>query len=490
MTLKILFDTNAFYACEDISAQRQHANARIATELKELALRHGSELFLHSETESDIRATSNTALREATLLKWRQWRHLSAIRARADLLDRADYQEPLSRNDTVDLAMLAALDNNAVDLLVTEDRQLRRHAEAARLVARTFSIIGAIEYLKKLFGESVALPTVHRRRAYEINVEDSLFVSLRDDYPEFDDWWTKVSGEHRECLTIENDEREIEALAVLKQESDPDYGLEGSVLKICTFKVSEAAEGAKRGELILKALFHYASEIDCDSIYVTVFDHHVGLVHLFQMFGFDQLDVRSSRDELVMVKARRVPGDVSGYTPLSFNRLFGPSAVLVDRAFVVPIQPQWHDVLIPEARSQTRFFGEDPSGNAILKAYLSRSSITRLVPGDLLIFYRSHDTRAATVIGVVEDTLRSKDPIEIRRFVGPRTVYSDREINEMCDQGSVLAILFRQDRCLNTVWRLSLLEENHVLNAAPQAIQQVSNEEGLSWLRDQLNAPR
>lgn len=488
--LKILFDTNAFYACEDISVQRQHANARAATELKELALRHGSELFLHSETESDIRATANVALRDASLLKWRQWKHLSAIRSRADLLTRADYKEPLSRNDTVDLAMLAALDNNAVDLLVTEDRQLRRHAESAGLAARTYPILGAIEYLKKLFGEPVALPTVHSRVAYEINVEDPLFETLREDYPDFDDWWSKVSGEHRECRTIENESGEIEALAVLKEENDTDYGLRGRVLKICTFKVSAAAEGAKRGELVLKALFHYAREIDCDNIYVTVFDHHVGLVHLFQMFGFEELKIRSNRDELVMVKSRRIPADVSGYTPLGFNRLFGPSAVLVDRAFVVPIQPQWHDILIPEARIQSRFFGEDPSGNAILKAYLSRSLITQLAPGDLLIFYRSHDTMAATVIGVVEETFRSRDPVEIRRFVGPRTVYSDSEITAMCGLGSVLAILFRQDRCLSPVWRLSLLKENHVVNAAPQAIQQVYNEEGLSWLRDQLNAPR
>jgi len=107
-----------------------------------------------------------------------------------------------------------------------------------------------------------------------------------------------------------------------------------------------------------------------------------------------------------------------------------------------------------------------------------------------LIFYRSHDTMAATVIGVVEETFRSRDPVEIRRFVGPRTVYSDSEITAMCGLGSVLAILFRQDRCLSPVWRLSLLKENHVVNAAPQAIQQVYNEEGLSWLRDQLNAPR
>src|ERR1019366_2944982 len=110
---------------------------------------------------------------------------------------------------------------------------------------------------------------------------------------------------------------------------------------------------------------------------------------------------------------------------------------------------------------------------------LSRSSISLLAPGDLIIFYRSHDKRAATVIGVVEETFRSHDPVELRRFVGPRTVYSDDEINAMCAMGDVLAILFRQDRCLSTVWPLSLLKENKVVKAAPQTIQQVTNEEGL-----------
>jgi len=313
---------------------------------------------------------------------------------------------------------------------------------------------------------------------------------LRADYEGFDDWWHKASGEHRECRTIEGEDGAIEALAVLKVEEDRPYGLQGRVLKICTFKVSAAAEGAKRGELVLKALFYYSSELDLDFLYVTVFDNQVGLVRLLGMFGFEELDTKSDLGEMVMVKRRRIPADVSGYTALGFNRLFGPSAVLVERAFVVPIQPRWHDILIPEARDQGRFFGEDPSGNAILKAYLSRSSITVLAPGDLIIFYRSHDKRTATVIGVIEDTLRSRDPVELRRFVGPRTVYSDEEIRAMSTEGAVLAILFRQDRCLSTPWPLSLLKVNKVVRAAPQSIQQVNSEEGLRWLREQLSAPR
>ena len=185
--LKILFDTNTFIACEDVSAERLHTNARPATALKELALRHSSDLFLLAETEEDIREDPNVAQREATLLKWRQWKHLSRIRPRGDLLGRARYREPLSRNDRVDLAMLGALDNNAVDILVTEDRKLRNHADAAGLGTQTFSILGAIEYLKKLFGEPVVLPSVYQRSAYEISVDDTLFESLREDYDDFDE---------------------------------------------------------------------------------------------------------------------------------------------------------------------------------------------------------------------------------------------------------------------------------------------------------------
>ena len=201
--LKILFDTNAFYACEDIHVGRQHANAAVATELKELALRHDCELFLHPATESDIRRTTNEALMAATLLKFRQWKRLASIRYRSDLAARAAYRAPLNSNDEVDLAMLGALDNRAVDLLITEDTRLRDHAEYASLGAQTMSLLGAVEYLKRLFGQPIYLPDVHPRMSYELNTEDPLFDSLRLDYAGFDQWWAKVSNGHRDCRTIE-----------------------------------------------------------------------------------------------------------------------------------------------------------------------------------------------------------------------------------------------------------------------------------------------
>ena len=489
MTLKILFDTNAFYACEDVRVGHQHVNAGIATTLKDLAQGRGCELFLHAATERDIRNTSSRELATATLIKFRQWRRLAPSRHRTDLVSRAGYSEPLSRNDSVDLEMLGALDNHAVDLLVTEDRGLRDHADAAGLGSQTLSILGAVEYLKSLFGQPVALPAVQARQAYELSMEDPIFESLCDNYDDFDRWWAKVSNDHRDCRTIESPTGALEALAVLKSEHDRPYGLTSRTLKLCTFKVASEAEGAKRGELILNSVFHFAAEHDLDCIYVTVFDHHLSLVGLLEAFGFTARDDRTERGELVMVKQLRPPSDIGDCAPLDYNRLYGPGAVLVDRACVVPIRPHWHDVLFPEVRIQGRLLPEEPSGNAMLKAYLSHASIRTLAPGDLVIFYRSGDQHAS-VIGVVEKTIVTSDPSEIRRFVSTRTVYTDEEIATMCTQDAVLAILFRQDRVLLPPWSLELLKKSGVLAAPPRSVQQVSNEGGLRWLRSQLNDPR
>ncbi|MHB1209872.1 MAG: GNAT family N-acetyltransferase [Acidimicrobiales bacterium] len=389
----------------------------------------------------------------------------------------------------MDFEMLSALDNHAVDLLVTEDGRLRDHADAADLGSQTLSILGAVEYLKRLFGQPVALPTVHARQAYVLSSDDPIFETLREGYDDFDGWWKKASNEHRDCRTIEGPTGELEALAVLKPESDHPYGLPAPVLKLCTFKVAPEAEGAKRGELILKSVFHHATEHHLDYIYVTVFDEHVGLVSLLESFGFSPLDKRTDRGERIMVKRLRPPTDIGDCSPLDYNRLYGPGAVIIDHACVIPIQPRWHDVLFPEDRFQGRLLPEEPSGNAMLKAYLCRAPIRTLSSGDLVVFYRSGDQRAS-VIGVVERTLTTDDPVEVRRFVSTRTVYTDEEIANMCAQGVVLAILFRQDRVLSPPWSLELMKKHHVLNAAPQAAQQADDERGLQWLRSQLNDPR
>ena len=269
---------------------------------------------------------------------------------------------------------------------------------------------------------------------------------------------------------------------------DPgEFDLGRNVLKLCTFKVAVEAEGARRGELVLRSVIQYGREKRATRIYVTAFERHAGLLRLLRDFGFTSLDQRSDLGEMVLVKDLVPPALPGSLSPLDYNRLYGPGAVLVDRAFVVPIQPRWHDILFPEARAQGRILSEEPSGNAMLKAYLCNASTRRLAEGDLLVFYRSEDQRAATVVGVVESTLVSREPDEIRRFVSTRTVYTDRVVVDLCGRGEVLAIRFRQDRALTSPWPLSELILEGVANAAPQSIQQVRDEGGIQWLRSQLS---
>ena len=487
--LKLLFDTNVFYACVDIAPGRQHRDSAVATRLLELLNRHGGEAWLTDATRRDIDRTSNPKLRRASSLRMRQWRTLDPLTVPRRLLEAAGYQLPLGDNDDVDAHMLAALDADSVDFLITQDKALRRHAANADLGDRTMTIQAGIELLERLLGEPTQLPTVRPCAAYGLPAEDPLFEPLRAGDSGFDVWFRKARQEHRQCFAIDGED-DLDAVAILKTETNRPHGIGGTVLKVSAFVVADRAEGAKREELLLKSVLDYAASEDHDRVYVEIYPHHDRLVPLFERFGFVEAGARTDRGEAVLCKNRRPAAADAELDPLEYHRRFGPPSLLVRNAFVVPIQPHWHDALFPEARAQPELFAPLAPGNAMLKAYLSGSRIQRIKPGVLILFYRSEDRRAVTAVGVVDDVRRSSDPDEVRRFVGTRTVYSDAEVGGLCASGrGVLAILFRHDRVLPEGWPLDELIQADVVRDSPQTIQEISNEAALAWVRQRLGAP-
>jgi len=117
---------------------------------------------------------------------------------------------------------------------------------------------------------------------------------------------------------------------------------------------------------------------------------------------------------------------------------------------------------------------------------LCHANTNDLQPGDVLLFYRSKDIKAVAAVGVVERTLRSRDPAEVVSFVGRRTVYSPSEISTMCRRvRPLLAILFRQDRFIEPPWSRELLNDQGLLTGSPQTIGRV-RKEGLRWLHERL----
>ena len=337
--------------------------------------------------------------------------------------------------------------------------------------------------------EQVQRPTVTESTAYTVNSQDPIFVSLRADYgdhdPPFDAWWGKCQIQHRTCFTINSDEG-LDALCVLKHEEDDTWGLPGPVLKVCLFKVADHAMGAKRGELLLDAVLHHAAG-HYASAFVEVFPRHEATIALFDTFGFEHSDT-TAEGEQVLAKYLAPSAEDQHLDSWEYHRRFGPPAIKIDRAFVIPVIPMWHDILFPELAVVLELFGPRPPGNAITKAYLSRSRITQLQRGDTVLFYRSHSRPGVTVVGVIERVERTDSVERVLSLAGVRTVYTDRDIAELLEHGDLLVILFRRDRPISPPWSRATLEANGVLNGPPQSITQVRSPEGLTWLRERLNA--
>jgi hypothetical protein len=212
------------------------------------------------------------------------------------------------------------------------------------------------------------------------------------------------------------------------------------------------------------------------------------LVDLLGDFGFTDTGKKTALGELVL--AKRFTPDAAVTDPLIYNVLFGPSAIRRDeqRAYMIPIQPRYSDVLFPEtAAMQSLFAGHFAFGNGIRKAYLCNASIRTIDVGATLFFYRSQQDQGVIAVGVLERCIVSSDPEVIAREVARRTVYTFAEMTGLASRGEVLALLFRQARVLVPSIGARELAAGRVLSGPPQSIQRV-REEGARWLYQRVAA--
>jgi hypothetical protein len=369
------------------------------------------------------------------------------------------------------------------------------HRKAVRLGIddRVLTVQDALAMLRALFQNKPSPPpAVIATKSHNLDEKDAIFDSFRGDYPGFDDWLRKCKLAGRDTWVIRGSRGELAAVCIVKTEAGAGYGMSGKILKICTFKVSEAYLGARFGELLLKAIFLHAFENDFDWLYVTAFEKQAVLLSMFQTFGFRMHGEPTNLGELVLTKPGRPECEAPGLSsPLDFAVRYGPCNLQWEgvKVWVVPIQPKWDGVLFPDRQEQTAMFqGQLPFGNALRKAYLCRSPVRAIREGDILAFYRSTTSQSVRTLGVVEGFVASNDAAVIGQYVGRRTVYSMEEISVMCGASRpVLAILFRQALRPFGEVGLTELKTGRALKAPPQSIVQLSKE-GANWLKSRVGA--
>ena len=345
-----------------------------------------------------------------------------------------------TENDKTDSALVNELFCGRVDLLVTEDRRLLEKASRLGLGEKAFTIDA---YLEKANAENPQLRdygvlAVRKEVIGTLDVTDSFFDSLRDDYPGFVRWF---NGKAEEPAYVCRSDGALSAFLYLKVEDRlTDYSditpllTPKKRLKLGTFKVS--LNGFRLGERFLKIAFDNALDVGADELYVTTFSRRIEqqrLVALIEEFGFRKHGEKTSSAGREDVYVRDFSRHAESQTP----SLTYPYMSAGANVFLVPIYEQYHTELFPDSILRTEspadFVENEPHRNAIRKVYISRSIERNLIPGDIVVFYRTggYYRGVVSTLGIVEDVvLDIPNESSFVQLCRRRSVFTDAQLSE------------------------------------------------------------
>lgn len=292
----------------------------------------------------------------------------------------------------------------------------------------------------------------------EIDLNDSFFDSLKEDYSGFEDWFNRKSLEK---AFTQYTEKGIQAFLYLKDESNTiPEGIfpplpSKNWLKVGTFKIE--AHNTKLGERFVKKITDRGIYGKYDSIYLTVFPKHEDLIRLLQRYGFEEKGKKGK--ELVLVKdLKSLSGDILKDFPVL--RLKGK------RKFVLAIYPKYHTRLFPDSILRTeenvreQLIQDISYTNSIHKVYLCFMPQTSdLKPGDLLAIYRTSDglgpakyRSVITSVCQIEE-VRTKDSFknvdEFVQYTNSYSVFDPIELKSWYNKPNVVVLRMTYNIALN-----------------------------------------
>jgi hypothetical protein len=490
---KLLIDTNILIALEDPGTIDP-----VAAEFSRRCQEEGIAIHVHPSTLADFNRDKNSRRQQESISRHAKFPVLDSIPRPQQSELESTYGPIRSGNDQVDVDLLHALAVKAVDILVSQDTNLHRRVRGSEIEDRVLTLSDVVAWLRSLQdSKGDSLPHVDEVKAYALDLNDEIFDSLSQSYPGFASWWeTKCVRPHRLCWVVRGKDGRLDGLVVRKKETGDEVGLSPNrqVLKLCTFKVAEHAQGTKIGELLLKKAIWHAQHNNYDAIYLTTFPAQSMLIDLMTRYGFEVSD-ELENGELVLTKI------------IHRNRLDAPLARSADQVrrdyprfsladpynlYVVPIRWRYFSQLFPEAAQipTLPLFPEAGSlattqptsaGNTIRKVYITKSKIQSLNSGDTLFFYLSKDKYATnsqciTTVGIVESARRAYDFRGLSRLVAGRSVYSHHDLEVMIESGEGLTVIdFLLVGHLTRPLPITELVRAKALSAPPQSISRLSH---------------
>ena len=479
-----LIDTNIFIQLED------HQILKDAfTKFHRLCNENSVVICIHPLSKKEIQKDKDNRRRENILSKIEKYKIIKDPPTAKESTLRNSFGEIKSSNDKFDCQLLYALQQHTVSFLVTEDTGIHQRAKRVSLKKKVLTIDQANDALERFFPEKIriSLPNIEYRQLYNVDIDDTIFDSLKEDYPDFQQWLERCLETQVEAWVVKNlGSNKIESICIHKEANDGDYAkynLPRKSLKLATFKVDELYRGKKLGELMLKQAFLYAIKNNFKACWMTVFPKHNVLIDFIKDFGFYEIGTTNLKDkkrkekELVFQKTF-IKSDNFELEGLDYHIKYFPFYDDRDSTekYIIPIKKEYYEILFPEEKSQQSFPGMEKEipGNTIKKVYLCHASIRKLKRGDLLFFYVSSPVQSIVSIGIVESTFRSRELSEVVSYIGKRSVYFFSEIKKMIEK-ELLVIEFRFVKHLKQEITLSQLEKQKIIKGPPQSIQELEN---------------
>lgn len=484
--MRILVDTNILIPLED----PDRFSDQLATLNRLVSGKH--ELLYHPGSCEDLEQDKDETRRAMMLRRLRKYNILEHPPVLTEVDERNLFGSPRKRNDQVDNLILYALHRKCVHWLITEDQGLHKKARHINESERVLRVEHAIVALRALENDESRLhPHLQDVPCHSIDLRNPFFDSLRAGYAGFDKWFDSCCRSGRKAwISLENDL--IHSICIYKQEQDEvvtndGQQLLGRSLKLCTFKVQ--TQGYKLGELMLKQAFNYATQNKIEYVYATVQpDTYSFLEALLTDFGFDEIGIDSAGRDAVYVKKFPSTHPEKKCSNLEYAIKFYPKfrlQNLINSAYLVPIQPKFHDILFPEIQCQNDLFTSisNSAGNSIKQAYLCNSNCKSIKPGDVLFFYRTGDEKAVTTYGIVDQFLIESDSDQIYQWVAKRTVYSIKDIKRMAGK-QVKVILFRVIGHLSSSISFRELKKLGIITGPIQSITSLSHDNAATIVRE------
>lgn len=482
--MRVLLDTNIF-----IYRENDHVISSDLQQLLSVLNKLKTELLIHPLSLEEIRGDQDTRRQAVMLSKIGAYPLLEMPPVPEEdpkffnIVEQND-----DAHDLIDNHILYAVYKDAVDFLVTEDRDIHKKAVKLGIDNRVLLIAEALTVFRgHLQKDSIIIPpALERKLIYNLDLSDPFFDSLKEEYSEFDDWFKKIKREGRHCLVNYKEDGSIGALLVYKLKDEPIDTIpkipRKKRIKLSTFKVAQF--GYKIGELFIKLSIDIAISNGVSGVYLTHFvQPDDRLVELITEYGFHHVGTNSRGEAIYIKEWFPEPTEAKGLSPFDITKLYYPSYYdgAAVKKFIVPIRPQYHSRLFTNYKNRQIELAESAGyfiveGNTIRKAYICNSRIKRIAQGDLILFYVS-ERRQLISVGVVEAVFGGlQNYKDIIKLVGKRTVYSVNEIRSIARKPS-LVILFWQYWHLQQPLSYLRLKGMGVLKGPPLSIMQISEKD-------------